>query len=113
MTQHTFPTNIRYKQTEMVLPEDLYAGYFISQYDGDELFENSTIANDDLYFYGHMEGTDLLILKAGKHFDIATKESRWMVELLSANGNTLTLIGAKSMYDSDTRVNISRQSWSD
>ncbi|MBC9704852.1 MAG: hypothetical protein H9W81_07730 [Enterococcus sp.] len=110
----TFPHDkIYFKHTDMVAPEDLRVGYFISQYDGWELFEASTTPAHEISFFSYMVGENLLVLNAGEHFDIDTKTARWAVELMSENGNTLSLTGATPIMESDIRVNMSRHQWHD
>lgn len=114
MTTYSFPTDIYYKYSDTCFPHDLQAGCFISRMDGDDLFDLSTASEGDIYFYDIMKSSDLLVISAGTHFDIPTKETRWKVELMSEEGKTMTLISKVPTYDCDDehRVNYSRQPWS-
>lgn len=104
MSTQTFPTDIYYKHNDQTHPQSLTAGHFLDRGDVYELVDASTTPDVEIG-----SGSDFLLIGAGTAFNVADRQTGWRVELLTEDGDTMTLNSAQAIYDDNIRVVPSRQ----
>ncbi|MBC9704916.1 MAG: hypothetical protein H9W81_08050 [Enterococcus sp.] len=106
MTAQNFPiSDITYKINDQAYPHMLVAGHFLSRGDVYDLAENSTTPHIEIG-----TGDDFLIISAGTYFNVETRETGWMVEVLSEEGIAANIKSVEEIYEDGIRVCPSRHS---
>lgn len=104
MPAQTFPTDIYYKHIDQTHPQSLEAGHFLERNDVYELVDASTTPDVEVGI-----GGDFLLIGVGTSFNVNERKTGWMVQLLTEEGDIITLHSKEAIFDDNIRVTPSRQ----